>query len=41
VGPSVEIEFWRYKARNLNAIHEQLTGSKVRAAIFAPPLRSD
>ena len=33
VGPTVEIEFWRHKAKNLNAIHEQLTGSRMQKVI--------
>eukprot|EP01052_Picozoa_sp_SAG31_P036878 SAG31_NODE_4666_length_3053_cov_1.294177_1_plen_415_part_01 len=32
-GPHVEIKFWTYKARNLNAINEQLRGSRVQSVI--------
>ena len=33
VGPKVEIEFWRFKADNLNAIHEQLMSKRVQNVI--------
>ena len=29
-GPLVELEFWENKAANLNSIHEQLSGEKIR-----------
>ena len=29
-GPGMEVEFWQNKADNLNSIHEQLNGDKVR-----------
>ena len=29
-GPTAEIEFWADKSRNLNLVHEQLNGEKVR-----------
>ena len=32
-GPEVEIRFWSYKARNLNAINEQLKGPRVQSVI--------
>mmetsp|Transcript_25005 Transcript_25005/g.85566 ORF Transcript_25005/g.85566 Transcript_25005/m.85566 type:complete len:4525 (+) Transcript_25005:136-13710(+) len=32
-GPLVELEFWTSKANNLNAIHEQLCGKKVRKVV--------
>ena len=32
-GPLAELEFWEDKAANLNAIHEQLSGSKIRKVV--------
>mmetsp|Transcript_13737 Transcript_13737/g.31794 ORF Transcript_13737/g.31794 Transcript_13737/m.31794 type:complete len:4493 (-) Transcript_13737:49-13527(-) len=32
-GPQVELEFWYNKAQNLNSIHEQLSGERVRKVI--------
>ena len=29
-GPEVELEFWRNKAENLNSLHQQLSGEKIR-----------
>ena len=29
-GPTAEIEFWESKSKNLNLVHEQLNGEKVR-----------
>ena len=29
-GPTAEIEFWADKSKNLNLVHEQLNGEKVR-----------
>ena len=34
-GPLVEIDFWQEKAANLNSIHEQLSGDKVRKVVKA------
>ena len=33
VGPDVEVEFWIYKAANLNAIQEQLKGTRIQKVI--------
>ena len=33
VGPDIEVEFWRYKAANLNAIKEQLEGPRIQKVI--------
>ena len=32
-GPLTELEFWEDKAANLNAIHEQLSGEKIRKVV--------
>ena len=32
-GPEVELEFWRNKAENLNSLHVQLSGEKIRKVV--------